>query len=74
MLKPVGKGFLFDYIIVTKNPRIKMKAVLEKYRANKIIFDASNSLYHLKKWKMECEKMKQAYYVVSEEGAFMEEL
>ena len=63
-----------DYIIITKNPRIRMKALLEKWHAETIIFDATNSRYHLQQWKAECEAAKQAYYSVADEGAFVQDL
>ncbi len=59
-----------DYIIISGNPSIKMKDVIKLYRAENVIFDSSNSLYHLNKWKTECAELHQKYYSVADSGAF----
>ncbi len=63
-----------DYIIISKDPKIKMKDILKYCAAKKIIFDSSNSIYKLKKWKEECIALHQPYYAVADSGAFVVDL
>ncbi len=60
-----------DFIVVSGNPGIKIKDIVKLYRAKEIVFDSSNSLYHIKKWKTECADLKQSYYSVPDSGAFV---
>jgi len=66
-LKPID----VDYLIVSLNPKIRMKDILKLYHANKIIFDSSNSEYRVNKWKEECQKLNQNYYSVMDSGALI---
>jgi competence protein ComEC len=63
-----------DYLIVSRNPKIKMEEIIRLYKAKEIVFDSSNSLYHINKWKTECAKLNQHCYSVSESGAFVVDL
>ncbi len=60
-----------DYLIISKNAKIKMAAVLKLFHAKKIIFDSSNSEYIVNKWKADCIKLNQPYYSVTDSGAFI---
>ncbi|MCW3085394.1 MAG: ComEC/Rec2-related protein [Bacteroidetes bacterium] len=63
-----------DYLLISGNPTLKMEEALKRYRPKKIIFDSSNSLYHVTKWKTECMALSQKYYSVMDSGAFVEEI
>ena len=72
-----GKGqqpFLLDYIIISNDPKIKIADILNYFHPQKIIFDSSNSMYRVNKWKAECMALQQNYYSVMDSGAFVEEL
>jgi competence protein ComEC len=60
-----------DYLIVANNPKLSIEQLLKVYQVKKIIFDSSNSYYHLNKWKIACAKFKQPFYSVADCGAFV---
>ena len=62
---------IIDYLIISKNPKIKMENILKLYSPKMIVFDSSNSFYRLKKWKQECVILNQEYYSVNESGALV---
>ncbi len=60
-----------DYIIVSMNPQLKIEELLKMYHADRIIFDSSNSQYHLNKWEAECKRLNQDFYSVMDSGALV---
>jgi competence protein ComEC len=66
-----GKRIAIDYLVVSKNSKIKMEAVLNIFKPRQIIFDSSNSAYFLKRNEKICRNLNQNYYSVSESGAFV---
>ncbi len=63
-----------DYLVISQNPVLKIEEALKKYHPKEIIFDSSNSLYHVTKWKTECAALSQKYYSVMDSGAFVEDI
>lgn len=70
-LKKSNYKLKIDFIILTKNPSIKMVDLSECFDFQQIIFDSSCSEWKMNKWKQECEKMNLNYYSVKEKGAFL---
>ena len=68
------KPLLVDYLIVSKNPRIRISEIVKQYNAKIIVFDSSNPEYAVNKWKAECIKLNQRYYSVMESGALVADL
>lgn len=66
-LKPLS----IDYLIISKNPHLKISEVGKQYNAKIIVFDSSNSEYNINKWKSECIKQNLAYYSVTDSGALV---
>ena len=66
-----GKPFHLDYLILSGNAAITIEEIRKVYEAGMIIFDSSNSEFRIKKWKEECEALRQQYYPVMEKGAFV---
>jgi competence protein ComEC len=60
-----------DIIIISKNPKLKMEQLNATFNCKQYVFDASNSLYKIEKWKRQCDSLKLIYYVVPEQGAFV---
>ncbi|MGN6339644.1 MAG: ComEC/Rec2 family competence protein [Ginsengibacter sp.] len=60
-----------DYIIISKNPRIKITQIAKNFDCKNYIFDASNSLYKIEQWKKECEELHLHFHSVLEQGAFV---
>jgi competence protein ComEC len=63
-----------DYLVVSKNIKMKLNEMLYYFSPQKIIFDSSVSLTQLSKWKKECVALKKDYYSVIDSGALEIEL
>ncbi|MEO6683845.1 MAG: ComEC/Rec2 family competence protein [Ginsengibacter sp.] len=72
LMHPVlPKRLKVDYIILTKNPKIKIADLLPYYECEQIIFTSSNSMWKIGEWKKECEELFLRFHSVSEQGAFV---
>ncbi len=68
---PLSKKIKADYIIISKNPGIKIASLAHTFDCNFYVFDASNSLWKIGQWKKECEELHLHSHSVSEQGAFV---
>lgn len=66
----ISKSLKIDFLIVSKNPKLKMKELIELFHPREIIFDSSNSISKVNKWKKECVELNCNYYSVIDSGAF----
>jgi competence protein ComEC len=60
-----------DLLIISKNPRINMRDIASSFLVKYIVFDASNSLWKIEKWKKECDSLLLPHHIVPENGAFI---
>lgn len=60
-----------NYIVISKNPRIKISEIAKKFDCKNYIFDASNSSWKIEQWKKECEELHLHFHSVMEQGAFV---
>ncbi len=63
-----------DYIVISKNPKVYIPQLVKTFNCNKFIFDASNSLWKIEKWKQDCDKLNLQYHSIPEQGAFVTDL
>lgn len=63
-----------DYIILSKNAKVKISDLQKWYEFKKIIIDSSNKEWKNEKWKKECKDLKIDFYSVIDSGAYAEEL
>ncbi|MEO8765897.1 MAG: ComEC/Rec2 family competence protein [Ginsengibacter sp.] len=63
-----------DYIIISKNPKLFIPALAAVFNCNLYVFDASNPLWKIGKWKKECEELHLHFHSVPEQGAFIKDL
>ncbi|MEO9210357.1 MAG: ComEC/Rec2 family competence protein [Ginsengibacter sp.] len=68
---PNQQKIALDYLIVSKNPKIKIADLAKVFDCNQYIFDGSNSLWRIGEWKKECEELHLRSHSVSEDGAFV---
>ena len=71
---PAAKKMYVDYIIISKNPKIFMPALAAVFHCNLYVFDASNPLWKIDKWKKDCEELHLRFHSVPEQGAFVTDL
>jgi competence protein ComEC len=60
-----------DLIILSKNAGVSIDEICRIFSCGQVIFDASNSLGKIQKWKAECEQLGVEYYSIHDRGAFV---
>lgn len=63
-----------DIIIISKNPKLYIPQLASVFNCNQYVFDASNSLWKIGKWKEDCDKLNLRFHSVPEQGAFILDL
>lgn len=66
--------FFADYIVLSKNVRVKIRDLQRFFSFRKVIIDSSNAVWKNRKWKEECDEMKVEYHSVIDSGAYVEKL
>jgi competence protein ComEC len=69
-----GKKIPADVIIISKNPRLSIDQLVKIFNCNQYVFDASNPLWKINKWKKDCDSLHLHSYSIPEQGAFEMEL
>jgi len=59
-----------DVIVITKNPKVHIPLLSQAFRCNNFIFDGSNSMWKINKWKQQCDSLHLHYYISSLQGAY----
>ncbi len=70
--KNAFKKLRVDYIIVSKNAKVKIQEIKNNFEFEKIIFDSSSASWKIENWKNECNELNISYYSVPESGAYIE--
>lgn len=70
-LQPVGKPIDVDLLLFSHNPDVDITTLMKLVKPACIVFDASNSLWKIEKWKSACEELNLRCHSVAEEGAFV---
>jgi len=60
-----------DIIIISKSPRVYIKDLAAVFNCSQYVFDASNSLWKIEKWKEDCDKLNLRRHSIPEQGAFV---
>lgn len=60
-----------DIIIFSKNPSLSISQMASVFNCKQFIFDASNSLWKIGKWKKQCEELHLPFHSVPDKGAFV---
>jgi competence protein ComEC len=71
---PAAEKMYVDYIVISKNPKIFMPGLAAVFNCNIYVFDASNPLWKIDKWKKDCEELHLRFHSVPEQGAFVTDL
>ena len=72
--KPLTQKINVDYIIISKNPKLFIPKLAAVFNCGVYIFDASNPLWKIDKWKKDCEELHLRFHSVPEQGAFITDL
>lgn len=65
------KKIPIDIAIISKNPKLRIASLAKVFDIQKVVFDASNSLWKIAKWKQECEALHLRHHSIPEQGAFV---
>lgn len=63
----IGQGI--DMLLIRGNPRINIRELFSCFQPSIMVFDPSNSLWKITKWKKECEALPLRCYSIPERGA-----
>ncbi len=70
-IEPAAKKIDLDIIIISKNPKLYIAELYKAFNCRTIVFDASNSLWKIEKWKQDCDKLHLQHYSIPEKGAYV---
>jgi competence protein ComEC len=59
-----------DILVLTQSPKLNLERLLQNYKPEMIIADASNYKTYTKAWKATCMKMKIPFHAVAEKGFY----
>jgi competence protein ComEC len=59
-----------DIIVITQSPKLNLERLLQTYKPEMIVADASNFKTYIKVWKATCRKEKIPFHATGEKGFF----
>jgi competence protein ComEC len=59
-----------DILVLTQSPKLNLERLLQNYKPEMIVADASNYKTYTKAWKTTCRKMKIPFHAVAEKGFY----
>ena len=62
---------LLDVLLITKNANVDIAHITSAVSPRCIVFDASNSLWKIAKWKKQCSLLHLPCFITAEQGAFV---
>lgn len=69
-VKPATKPKI-DILLIQKNAKCTITEMVNAVTPAVIIFDASNNLWKIEKWKKECEQLHLRFHIAGKDGAFV---
>lgn len=60
-----------DVVIVSHSPKLYIEHMLKSIEPKLIVFDSSNPLWKIKKWKEDCQRFQIPFFTTGEQGAFV---
>jgi len=63
-----------DMIVISKSPKLYIPQLAKIFNCKLYVFDASNSLWKIAKWKADCSALNLQCYSIPEQGAFISDL
>ncbi|KAF0243080.1 MAG: competence protein [Chitinophagaceae bacterium] len=61
-------------VVITGNPSIHMSEIVQVVKTNQLVFDCSNAMWKIERWKKEAEHLHLRHHSVPQEGAFVFDL
>ena len=63
-----------DVLILSHNPKLHINQLQQVFNFKQLVFDSSNPLWKIEKWKKDCENLHLRFHSVPEQGAFIMDL
>jgi len=63
-----------DIIVICKNPTLSIYDLQNEFVCKEIVFDSSNPLWKIERWKKECDSLNLRFHSVPHQGAFVMDL
>lgn len=63
-----------DILILSHNPKVYIAQLQQAFNFKQLVFDSSNPLWKIEKWKKDCENLHLRFHSVPGEGAFIMDL
>jgi competence protein ComEC len=57
-------------LIISNNPRLSIGQLVTAIDFDEIVFDSSNPLWKINKWKKDCDRLHLRHHSIAEQGAF----
>lgn len=70
-MEPLLQKIDVDAVVISKSPKLLIADLAGVFNCKQFVFDASNSLWKIEKWKQEVDKLNLRCYSVPEQGAFV---
>lgn len=70
----IAEKLTADIIVVTGNPKLYIKDISAVFDCRQIVFDNTNALWKIEKWKKDCDSIHLRFHSVPQQGAFVMEL
>jgi hypothetical protein len=64
------KPLALDALILRNNPKVSMTQLSRYFTFEHLVFDASNSPWETKRWKLACDSLGLQYHDVNSDGYF----
>ena len=74
VFEPIQQKINVDMIIISKSPKLYIPQLAKAFNCGLYIFDASNSLWKIDKWKADCSALNLHCYSIPAQGAFVSDL
>lgn len=63
-----------DVIVLSGNPKFSIFDVQQAFMFKKLVFDSSNPMWKIRRWKKDCDSLHLRFHSVQESGAFQLDL
>lgn len=60
-----------DVVILAKNPKVSIFDVASNFTFKQLVFDGSNRMWKIRRWKKDCDSLHLRFHSVPEQGAFV---
>ena len=68
---PLKNKIAIDILLITKNANVDIESIALAVTPRCIVFDASNSLWKIEKWKKQCSLLHLPCFITAEQGAYI---